>query len=184
MLHQFNTSEQFSSSQRPRENFVSVKAVRLSIALSGCVYLKKPLYNAHKQGDTMAASNELIIRTFEVIEPGDCLMLTGGTFPGQNEEATVQINVAHIIPYMNVFATALGNRHEADKHPIRDNPLGFTEEHAEEVMKRNDGRFRFDAADPWFRAATKVALLGEIEVDMVAIGANIQPDFYFVTKPK
>ncbi len=130
------------------------------------------------------AGNELIIRTFEVIEPGDCLMLTGGTFPGQNDEATVQIDVAHIFPFMNVFATALGNRKQADEHPVRDNPLGITDEHAEETMKRNDSRFRFDAADPWFRVASRAALLGEIEVDMVAVGANIQPDFYFVTKPK
>lgn len=127
---------------------------------------------------------DLIVRTFEVMEPGDSLMLSGGTFPGEGEQAVVQLNIEHIIPYMNVFNTAVGNRDGINRHPARDNPLGIEGRHIEETLRRGQARFKFDNETPEFRVATKLGLLGEIEVDMIAIGPNLRPAFYFVTKPR
>lgn len=132
----------------------------------------------------MATHNELFVETFEIMQPGDCLMIAGGTFPGLNETAEAELDLRNIYPFMNVFYCGLGSRERMDKYPIRSNPIESAEDKILVPIERNSKRFGFDPGDEWFRFGKGAGVIGGKVIDFVTLGAGLDPDFYFVSKPQ
>lgn len=124
---------------------------------------------------------DIFAETLAIMNPGDCLLMVGGTFPGQNEEGVISLHIADIMPFMNVFYSGLGKRESAAKHPEYKNPIDITEEAVEVTLKRSEKRFRFDHADPWFRYGKRIATVGAEVVDLVIVDSG--RTIYFLSKP-
>lgn len=131
----------------------------------------------------MSVHEDLFEQTFEIMRPGDCLIVVGGTFPGAGEEATVTLDLQGIVPVVDIFRTAAGTRAIDDEKVPYDNPLAPDPPKLDVTLHRKEGRFRFDAEDTWFRMGRRLGMIADHEVDIILVGEGFDPDFCFIAKP-
>ncbi|HSX45098.1 MAG TPA: hypothetical protein VLF39_03270 [Candidatus Saccharimonadales bacterium] len=117
------------------------------------------------------------------MEPGESVIVTGGTFPGRNERSELKLDLTQFMPIKYVLYTGLGDAQAAAENPVRPNPLGLIEDSVPAIFERTDKRFAFDPGDEWLRYGKHVGSIAGQVIDMILIGSSFTPDFYFVTKP-
>ncbi len=129
----------------------------------------------------MAVEQDLFRQTFEIMNTGDCLMIAGGTFPGEGVQTDVTIDLKSIIPIIDIVRGS-GDKPTKNTSALYDNPLNPDEPWVELELLRKEGRFRFDTEDSWLRIGRGLGVIADHEVDLVLVG-QLTPDFYLLAKP-
>lgn len=120
-------------------------------------------------------TEELFEKTLAVMEPGDTLMVMGGTLAEPGAAAEIKLGMQTIIPVLFHVAK------DKAAYPWRLNPYVCEEDPTGIMLARNDVRFAHDFGDGPAIGFAKAGgvILGQT-VDLLQIGFN---DFFFVGKP-
>lgn len=130
------------------------------------------------------AESELFLETFEVMDPGEHLIVVRGMLPAQNTSEEVQLDLGGFIPTLNLFHWSIGDRTGAEKYPVRDNPLDVVDNSLVTVtLERGDGRFKFDPEEMQFRYGKRIAAILDQVIDMILIDSLGSGSYCFVGKP-
>lgn len=122
----------------------------------------------------MSTDTSLIERAFEALEPGEVLFITGGTFPGQNESANIEVGLKNVVHVQWLVS-------QTPEKPPRTIPVAeeVGVESVEVELNRGEKRFGFDPDDMWFRYGKGVGEIAGIGVDVVIVDGD-RASAYFI----
>ena len=121
---------------------------------------------------------ELFSRTMDVMVPGDTLMILGGTFPGPEDSAEIELGMQAIIPMLQIVTGS-------DNYPTRPNLFIGEEDPITLTLSRGGKKFGQDYGErgPDMTYGKRAGLILDLTVDLIVINPMTRDEFYFVGKP-